>query len=166
MAEVTQNFYGNVIFNDGATQNGDITINNPTYYNSNAPQGYNPRMPHYLSQRQATMLCTMLKNKAFLSDEQNVEMFCHVMGCVEVEVESFKPIKWIKNVQLLREMVETVYQELIDKKALTKAELERCVSRCFVNEKNTPIMLSKPKNSGESHDSLILCNILATILSR
>lgn len=31
MAEVTQNFYGNVIFNDGATQNGDIHITNPTY---------------------------------------------------------------------------------------------------------------------------------------
>lgn len=166
MAEVTQNFYGNVIFNDGATQNGDVHITNPTYYNTNTTTSYNPRMPHYLSLRQATMLCTMLKNKAFLAEDQNVEMFCHVMGCVEVEVESYKPIKWLKNVQLLREMVESVYQELIDKKALTKAELERCVGRCFVNEKNAPITLSKPKNSGESQESLILCNILATILSR
>lgn len=158
---VTISFEGATIYNNGGTINGDII--NPTYYSSTTPHDGLPRMPHLLDRKQATRLCQMLMNQGFLDKANNIENFCAVMGCIDVDVEKMVPIVWTANVQLLREMLESVYSSLLDNKALTKADIERRVCMCFVDSDRKPLALAKPKRkSDEDPKTRALARILAT----
>jgi len=67
------------------------------------------------------------------------------MGCTDECPQQLGPIVWLKNKQLLREMLELWFRRLIADKALSKARIEEICPQVFVGEDGLQLSLAKPK---------------------
>jgi len=82
----------------------------------------------------------LIKDK-FISDSCNYNDFCYIFGNDNYsDKKVIKRLMWIKNKQLLRELLEAVKNPNI-----TKADMEKVVPNLFINKKGQPIELAKNK---------------------
>ena len=119
--------------------------------------------PFYIDKERGMRLLRALIEHFFIDATTDEASFLYLMGCVSEQPTGLKPIKWVKNKQLLREMLELTFQPLLDNKNLRKADLERLAPLCFVGKDDTPMRLAKRKDT-PSTDSDELKKIFATIL--
>ena len=120
------------------------------------------RFPASLGYEQGMAVLDALKEQGFVPASTNPSEFLYQMGCTDECPAQLHPVVWLKTKQLLREMLEFWYRQLITDKALSKARIEEICPRVFVNQNGLQLSLAKPKPvpSIESDD---LRNIFATI---
>ena len=118
--------------------------------------------PPCLTYQQGASALVFLKEKGFVEKDTDVTNFLYLMGCTEEKTESVKPVCWLRNKQLLREMLECWFGRLIDDGSMKKARMEALCSLCFVDKKGEMIHLSKNKPV-PSHESDLLTNFFATV---
>jgi hypothetical protein len=76
-----------------------------------------------------------------------------------IENATVKPLKWLQNKQLLRELL--THEKIKGK--ITNAEIERLTPIFFIDETGKSMTLAKPKKLKEPRDHSRLMNILATL---
>ena len=110
--------------------------------------------PPCLNYIQGQSALVFLKEKRFVPSETEPGNFLYQMGCTEESPDEVRPVVWLKNKQLLREMLEGWFSKLIEEKSLKKAKMEATCSQVFVDEKGEMIHLPKNKDypSKESDD--------------
>jgi hypothetical protein len=118
--------------------------------------------PPCLNFIQGQSALVFLKEKGFVPSETEPGNFLYQMGCTDERPEKVQPIVWLKNKQLLREMLEGWFAKVIAEEALKKAKMEAICSQVFVNKEGEIIQLANPKEypSNESKD---IKNFFATI---
>ena len=86
---------------------------------------------------------TLSSAKEFI--EGPIDSWLFLMGFVEQKPAHIKAIKWIGNKEQLRVMLTLLFDELINEKSLSLAEIERLASCCFVDKKGNPMKMAKKK---------------------
>lgn len=103
------------------------------------------RFPACLDYDKGTKAFAFLKDGGFVAKDTDPVNFLYQMGCTDERPEKVLPIVWLKNKQLLREMLEGWFTKLIAEDALKKVKMEAICSQVFVDEKGEMIHLSKSK---------------------
>lgn len=106
------------------------------------------------------MLWQWLCRNGYIAEDTNCENFVYLMGGSE-RVAKVAPIAWKVNVQVLREMVETVCEPALTAGQTTKADIEKTVPLCFTKD-GKPVALAKNKPT-ESMESRKMAKFLATL---
>lgn len=98
-----------------------------------------------------------LIEKKFIPKDTDTMSFLYLMGCTDERPSNISQIKWLKNKQLLREMLELWFKPLLDEKSFKKADMERKCPQIFVSPKNNKMKLAKnrPKPSTDSDNLFI-----------
>lgn len=87
------------------------------------------------------LLYDFLKNNNLICNNTNYSDFQYWFRCNNKE--NPKPIVWIGTKQLARELLEYLFKERIK----PFADIERIVSKCFINKKGEPVKLAKNKKT-------------------
>ena len=119
--------------------------------------------PSCLTYSQGDAALKFLKENKFVPEDTEPTNFLYQMGCSGDCPTDVKPIVWLKNKQLLREMLELWFKRLLDEKSLNKAKMEAICTNIFINQKGESIALAKNKQV-LMEDSDILADFFATIL--
>lgn len=119
--------------------------------------------PPYLNKEQGIELYRFLVKDSFISATTDESSFLFLMGCTSEQPMKLKKIKWSKNKQLLREMLELLFTTLLKNKSLRKVDLKKLTPHCFLDKDEYPIKLANPKGIS-SVDSDNLKKNVATIL--
>lgn len=118
--------------------------------------------PPHMNYHQGERILVQLKEKKFVKGNTEPQNFMYLMGCTDERPTDVKPIVWLKNKQLLREMLELWFAKLLEEKSFTKAKMADICSQVFVDDKGEMIHLAKNKAT-LSADSDDLKKIFATI---
>lgn len=118
--------------------------------------------PPCMTYEQGESALRILKENGFVAQETDPMCFLYLMGCTEERTADIRPIRWLKNKQLLREMLELWFKRLLDERSMKKAKMEAMCSLCFVDKEGEAIHLAKNKPV-PSYDSDVLTNFFATI---
>lgn len=108
--------------------------------------GSHPHFPECLSLNDTKALYGFLSQNRFINPEKTpLADFNYLMGASAqyTTPNGPKPICWIINEQMLRQMLLLAFSSLL-KNGTSQASLGKIVPHCFVNEKNKPLKL--PKN--------------------
>lgn len=114
--------------------------------------GDHPRFPECLSVDDTKKLYDYLSQNGFISREKTpLADFNYLMGASKqyATPNGPKPICWIINGQMLRQMLLLAFSPLL-KNGTSQAYLGKIVPHCFVDEKNKPLKL--PKNDERAID--------------
>ena len=131
--------------------NGKVEVNKqPTHF------------PPSLDFNQGQAALNFLKEKDFVPSETEPGNFLYQMGCTEESPDEVRPVVWLKNKQLLREMLEHWYSKLLEDESFTQTKMAAVCSQVFVNEDGDMIHLAKRK-SVPSWESEKLKDFFATI---
>lgn len=124
------------------------------------------RFPRCLSTENSTSLYWFLCQNGFIDgDKTPLADFNYLMGADDrcTTPSKPKPICWLKNKQMLREMLFRAFAPLINN-GTTKKYLEDLVPSCFVDKKNRSIKLPNNKSGNVvKQDEDALENFFATI---
>lgn len=120
------------------------------------------RFPASLDYDKGTKALEFLKGGGFVAKDTDPGNFLYQTGCTDERPEKVQPIVWLKNKQLLREMLEGWFEKLIAEEALKKVKMEAICSQVFVDEDGEMIHLPKPKDYPSS-DSKNIKDFFATI---
>lgn len=121
------------------------------------------RFPACLNYAQGEQTLGFLKTQSFVAAATDPSNFLYQMGCSGERPKTVVPLVWLKNKQLLRELLELWFAPLIADGALKKARLEAICSQVFVDEDGEMILLAKNK-AVPSVDSDDLAQYFATIV--
>ena len=112
------------------------------------------RFPASLDYDKGMKALEFLKDGGFVAKDTDPGNFLYQMGCTDERPEKIQSIVWLKNKQLLREMLEGWFAKLIVEEVLKKVKMEAICSQVFVDEKGEMIHLPKSKNypSGDSRN--------------
>ena len=123
-------------------------VENTMIVNKNSVDGKDhPRFPKCLSNEDSTNLYMFLKKSRFINGNKTpLTDFNYLMGAADQYTTPGKPkpICWLKNKQMLREMLLLAFAPLINN-GTTLKYLADLVPSCFVDESNKPQKLSKNK---------------------
>ena len=94
-----------------------------------------------------------LTNNEFIDKQTKIDHFYFIFGGIEVppNTSDFKPIKWMKNKQLFRELIfgieceEFSHTGLFNETGVSKAEVEREIPLFFQHKKNQKLRLARNK---------------------
>ncbi|MDD4993496.1 MAG: hypothetical protein PHR83_14820 [Paludibacter sp.] len=132
-----------------------LITNNPKSNNGLTP----PIIIRLLTKKQSDFLYKGLVSGAFLPIDKtglDEKAFCYLFGGIGKPTD-LKPLKWLKNVQLLRELLTALKNSDIK-----LAEMERTTPKYFIKKNGKCIKLSKAKHV-ESTDSDIIANLIQKI---
>lgn len=118
--------------------------------------------PSCLTFSQGEAALKFLKENKFVPEDTEPKDFLFQMGCIDDCPTDIKPIIWLTNKQLLREMLELWFKPLLDEKVLKKAKIEAICPNVFIDKKGESIALAKNKQVGQS-DSDKLSTFFATL---
>lgn len=132
---------------------------------TNLPEKGKKTLSHFplcLDTKQGMNILTQLKKKGFVNNNTELDVFLYQMGCTDERPDKIRPIVWLKNKQLLREMLELWFDRLLQAQSLKKAKLEAICSQVFIDKQGNMIHLpkNKPYPSSDSDD---LKDFFATI---
>ena len=126
-----------------------------------------PHFPACLSVEDSTKLYEFLLRDNFIADEKTpLADFNYLMGAANqyTTLAGPKPICWLKNRQMLREMLKLAFAPLLEN-GTTQKSIADLVPSCFVDNKGKPMNLSNNKNSEIVMQEMnALENLFATIL--
>lgn len=142
--------HGNEIVNL-TVGNGDVKIENKQAH-----------FPSCLTYSQGDATLKFLKENEFVPEDTEPTDFLYQMGCSGDCPADVKPIVWLKNKQLLREMLELWFKPLLDEKSFKKAKMEAICPNVFIDKKGESIALAKNKQVGQE-DSDKLSTFFATL---
>lgn len=126
-------------------------------------QSKHKHFPHYLNKEQGMYLFRILVRGCYIDATTDESSFLFLLGCTHEQPNELKKIKWIKNKQLLREMLEQLYEALVENRSLRKVDLKELTPLCFVNKKGNEMRLANRK-AIYSIESDYLQNEIATLL--
>lgn len=118
--------------------------------------------PACLNFAQGERVLSFLKEHGFVAPTTDPANFLYQMGATDELPSELAPLLWIKNKQLLREMLELWFGRLLAEGSLKKARLEAICSQVFVDDDGKMIHLAKNK-AVPSVDSDELVDFFATI---
>lgn len=140
--EVKGNFinYGNYV------DVHDNEVVNLTVGDGEVKVGKQPaRFPACLDYAQGAKVLQSLKDEGFVPKETEPMNFLYQMGCTDERPDKVQPIVWLKNKELLREMLESWFKIALDNKAVKLAKLEAVCPQVFVDAKGEKMNLAKRK---------------------
>ena len=103
-----------------------------------------PHFPLTEDREQGMRVYQALINGGFIASDTCEQSWLYVMGYSAVQPSQVRPVEWLKNVQLAREMLETRHAALIESGQLKKSDMERLATQCFTRG-GEPLKLAKPK---------------------
>lgn len=113
-----------------------------------------PHFPIHSTKEKGLRLFDNLNNNIYM--EADLDCWLFFMGFVNQKPQNVKPIIWKSTKEQLRVMLRLLLKELIDKKIIKVAELEKLTPKIFVNINNKPLKLAKPKEEiSKTMDKLI-----------
>jgi len=151
--------------------NGNVTANHINNIHDNdmvnmsvGDRGDNTKtcFPPCRTYEQGNNTLRFLKEKQFIPENTDPISFLYLMGCTDECPSDISHIKWLKNKQLLREMLELWFNPLFEEKSFKKADMERKCPQIFVDKDNKKIKLAKNKHN-LSMDEDELFNFFATL---
>ena len=95
----------------------------------------------------------LVKNK-FISAATSEKSFLYLLGCTTECPADIKLIQWRMNKQLLRELLELIFDSLLRIGSLKKADIERITPFCFEKE-GKAFYLAKPKKIASIESDLL-----------
>lgn len=126
-----------------------------------------PHFPECLSLEDSINFYANLSQNGFINKEKTpLEDFNYLMGAANqyTTPNAPKPICWLKNRQMLREMLKLAFAPLL-KNGTTQKSLADLVPSCFVDKNGKPLTLAKNNNRQVVTQELtVLENFFATIL--
>ena len=91
-----------------------------------------PHFPLAEDREQGMRVYQALINGGFIASDTCEQSWLYVMGYSAVQPSQVRPVEWLKNVQLAREMLETRHAALIESGQLKKSDMERlAVKNCL-----------------------------------
>ena len=126
-------------------------------------QSRHKHFPPCINKEQGIELFRFLVKDSYIGATTDESSFLFLMGCTSEQPKELLTIRWVKNKQLLRELLEMLFRSLMKSKSLRKVDLERLTPHCFENKDGKPLRLAKWKEIF-STDSDNLKKIIATIL--
>lgn len=120
------------------------------------------RFPLCLNYHQGETILIHLKDNGFVEKSTDPMAFLWQMGCTDERPTDVKPTVWLKNKQLLREMLELWFAKMLEDQSLKKVQMEAICSQVFIDKDGEMIHLAKNKAT-LSADSDDLKKIFATI---
>lgn len=111
----------------------------------NSSQDKHVHFPHCLDREKGNELFKFLIKGAYIDSKTDEESFLFLMGCTYGQPNELKLIKWLKNKQLLREMLEQIFHSSVDNKSLRIVDIERLTPLCFMNRDGNSLILAKRK---------------------
>ena len=131
-------------------------------------ESYKSKHEHFppgFTKEQGIKLYRFLVNNSFIHATTDEASFLFRMGFISELPDELQKIIWLKNKQLLRELLELLFEKFLNNNSLKLVELERLTPFCFKDKNNEPLKLAKRKKI-LSQDSDILktfCEPLATL---
>ena len=119
--------------------------------------------PPFINEKQGIALYRFLVEQSFIVATTDEASFLFLIGCASEQPMELHKIIWAKNKQLLREMLEQLFNTLIGNRCLRIADLERLTPLCFVSIKHESFKLAN-RTKHPSTDSDKLKNFIATLL--
>lgn len=124
------NFFGNV---SGGTFN---------QYNSQQEPAMPEHLPSVITRDQASHLYEFMLRKGFIDTTCDIISALYVLGSSSEPPVNLRPIHWLANRQLLRELLIPAYKPAFDQDLITqKAFGDELVPKCFVGKNFKPISL-------------------------
>lgn len=117
-----------------------------------------PHFPLCRNEEEGRLHFEGLVRGGFIARTTEVDCWLYAMGYSANPPANPKPIVWMKNKQLAREMLQMVFAPLIETKELTVAQIEGLTESVFVKQ-DEPLKLAKPKPE-PSLDSDLLKEII------
>lgn len=114
------------------------------------------QMPALLTAEESMKLYIFLREHHFISMNTSPASFHYRMGVLGAPTDDQRPICWQKTKQHLREMLELCFESLLKNKAITKSELEKRVSKCFIDRQGLSMKLSKNRPAESTDSDLLL----------
>lgn len=124
--------------------------------------------PQCLSLENATKLYEFLSQEGFISREKTpLADFNYEMGASKqyTTPEGPKPICWLKNKQMLREMLLLAFASLLEN-GTTQSYLGKIVPQCIVDKDGNPIKLANNDERQVVHQEMNKLTIFFTTISR
>lgn len=155
--------YGDFIMT-GATK--EVHFHDGTHYHGILPQedakstvsGTVPTaLPAHLNRDEVILLYRFVTENGFVDSKTSSEEFLYVFGVEQSIPDHFRPVCWLKNKQLLRELLEHVYVRPINSGSIAFSDISNCVPTIFVSKKGVPFTLARRKHE-DSLDSDLLAN--------
>ena len=103
-----------------------------------------PHFPLCRSEAEGRQHYEALVRGGFIARSTEMDCWLYAMGYSVNLPASPKPIEWMKNKQLAREMLQQAFGPLIETKELTVAQIEGLAESVFVKQ-GEPLKLAKPK---------------------
>lgn len=114
-------------------------------------------LPAYLNREEVISLYRFVIENGFIAPKTSSENFLYIFGIEQSIPDNFRPVCWLKNKQLLRELLEHVYMHPINSGSIAFSDLSNCVPTIFVSKKGVPLTLARRKHE-DSLDSDLLAN--------
>lgn len=131
---------------------------NPRYEEYAGTQA--PHFPLNKQEEEGRKLYELLVREHFISHNTEIDCWLYTMGYSTSQPAEWKPIQWLKNVQLAQEMLRGVHGNLLGSKELSVQGLSEKAEQCFVKD-GKPLKLSNYK-AESSWDSDLLRNFFRT----
>lgn len=128
--ELKRQLMNDLLLRVGVNSIGKITIeeNNTILVG----QEWRTQMPPHLTHEQGMELYRYLTAEGFIEATTSSEFFLYLMGVTMTLPAKLKSINWLQTVQQLRVMLESTFQEPIERKAIKLADIERRAVDCFL----------------------------------
>jgi len=109
-------------------------------------QPYPSHMPPCIGYDKGLTLLDFLVEKGFIEISSEPVSFLYRMGCTCEIPNNLTLIKWKKSKQLLKEMLDLLFEKKIMNGATTKGEIKRLVPLCFLDKNGNEMVLAKNKD--------------------
>lgn len=113
-----------------------------------------PHFPLNKTEEEGQRLYELLIREHFMARDTELDCWLFTMGYSKQQPAQWKPIQWLKNVQLAQELLRGIHGNLLETKELTVQGMTELAEQCFVKD-GKPMKLAKYK-AEQSWDSDML----------
>ena len=103
-----------------------------------------PHFPLNKPEEEGRRLYELLMLEHFMARDTELDCWLYTMGYSTQQPVEWKPIGWLKNVQLAQELLRGIHGNLIETKELTVQGMTDLAEQCFVKD-GKPLKLAKYK---------------------
>jgi hypothetical protein len=103
-----------------------------------------PHFPLNKPEEEGRRLYELLIRGHFVARDTEMDCWLYTMGYSTQLPAEWKPIQWMKNVQLAQEMLRGIYGNLLDSREMTLNSISALAERCFEKD-GKPLKLAKNK---------------------
>ena len=93
-----------------------------------------PHFPLNKTEEEGQRLYELLIREHFMARDTEMDCWLFTMGYSKQQPAQWKPIQWLKNVQLAQELLRGIHGNLLETKELTVQGMTELAEQCFVKD--------------------------------